>query len=194
MENLTDRKKQARETESKIYESALRLFSERGYDGVRVADICEDAGVAVGVFYHYFPSKYEVLVKSYERAYDYIKEKVANEKYIKSVDKIKETVSQFSKIFAYRGVKYSGIFLNNELFNVSSYFDAENNMQGFLKELVEEAVDNGELKGNIERISLDIFKVIRGSMYVAVLKGNIKNLEKETLQFLKVTLSYYKVR
>jgi AcrR family transcriptional regulator len=45
------------ETRSKITESAIRLFSTRGYNDASVDDICKDAGISKGAFYHHFASK-----------------------------------------------------------------------------------------------------------------------------------------
>lgn len=45
------------ETRSKIIESAIKLFSTRGFNAARVDDICKDAGISKGAFYHHFESK-----------------------------------------------------------------------------------------------------------------------------------------
>lgn len=45
------------ETRSKIMESAIKLFSSRGYNASSVDDICKDAGISKGAFYHHFESK-----------------------------------------------------------------------------------------------------------------------------------------
>ena len=39
----------------------MRVFARKGYHAARVGDIAEEAGVAHGLLYHYFPSKEEVL-------------------------------------------------------------------------------------------------------------------------------------
>ena len=44
-----------------IVEAAVRVFARKGYHAARVGDIAEEAGVAHGLLYHYFPSKEEVL-------------------------------------------------------------------------------------------------------------------------------------
>jgi AcrR family transcriptional regulator len=46
----------------RILETAERLFSERGFDGVTVDDIAEEADIARRSFYHHFESKHEVMV------------------------------------------------------------------------------------------------------------------------------------
>ena len=45
------------ETRAKIIESAIKLFSTRGFNTASVDDICKDAGISKGAFYHHFESK-----------------------------------------------------------------------------------------------------------------------------------------
>ena len=45
------------ETRSKIIETAIKLFSTRGFNAASVDDICKDAGISKGAFYHHFESK-----------------------------------------------------------------------------------------------------------------------------------------
>ncbi|MBK7454978.1 MAG: TetR/AcrR family transcriptional regulator [Anaerolineales bacterium] len=45
------------ETRSKIISSAIKLFSTRGYNTASVDDICKDAEISKGAFYHHFESK-----------------------------------------------------------------------------------------------------------------------------------------
>jgi TetR/AcrR family transcriptional regulator, fatty acid metabolism regulator protein len=44
-----------------ILDAAVRVFARRGFNGCRVSDIADEAGVAYGLVYHYFRSKDEVL-------------------------------------------------------------------------------------------------------------------------------------
>ena len=45
------------ETRNHLLTAAQRLFSQKGYDAASVADICTEAGVSKGAFYHHFDSK-----------------------------------------------------------------------------------------------------------------------------------------
>jgi len=45
------------ETQAKIITSAIKLFSTRGFNAASVDDICKDAGISKGAFYHHFESK-----------------------------------------------------------------------------------------------------------------------------------------
>jgi AcrR family transcriptional regulator len=44
-----------------ILDAAVRVFARQGFHTCRVADIADEAGVAYGLVYHYFPSKDEIL-------------------------------------------------------------------------------------------------------------------------------------
>ena len=45
------------ETRAKIMEAAIKLFSTRGYNKASVDDICKEAGISKGAFYHHFETK-----------------------------------------------------------------------------------------------------------------------------------------
>ncbi len=51
------------ETRGRIFDSALRLFAARGYDAASVDDICSDAGISKGAFYHHFNSKHVLFIE-----------------------------------------------------------------------------------------------------------------------------------
>lgn len=56
------RREQAKlERRERIYEAALSLFREQGYEGTTVDQITRQAGLAKGTFFNYFPTKDAVL-------------------------------------------------------------------------------------------------------------------------------------
>ena len=48
-------------TRERIFTEAMRLFAERGFDTVTVADITEAADIGKGTFFTHFPSKRDVF-------------------------------------------------------------------------------------------------------------------------------------
>ena len=57
-------KAQAQENRARIVETASKLFRERGYDGVGVADLMGAAGFTHGGFYKHFGSKADLMAES----------------------------------------------------------------------------------------------------------------------------------
>ena len=50
------------ETRAHILEAAVKQFSVNGYNKASVDDICEQAGISKGAFYHHFKSKQELFL------------------------------------------------------------------------------------------------------------------------------------
>jgi AcrR family transcriptional regulator len=57
----TTRRQAAQDKRRLILDAAVRVFARQGFHACRVSDIADEAGVAYGLVYHYFPSKDAVL-------------------------------------------------------------------------------------------------------------------------------------
>ena len=63
---------------ARLYETAIRLISERGYEATTLRDIAREADVSVGLLYRYFPSKQAVITALYdELSKDFVRETAA---------------------------------------------------------------------------------------------------------------------
>jgi len=58
---MSDAPAVATDKRRQILDAAVRVFARQGFHSARVSDIADEAGVAYGLVYHYFPSKDEVL-------------------------------------------------------------------------------------------------------------------------------------
>jgi len=57
----TRRTRKKERTRREIYNTAMRLFAENGYDGVTIEDICRNANVAKATFFLHFANKAALL-------------------------------------------------------------------------------------------------------------------------------------
>lgn len=55
------------ETRERIFDAALRLFRDQGFDETTMRDVAAEAGVATGAAYYYFHSKEELVMALYVR-------------------------------------------------------------------------------------------------------------------------------
>ena len=67
MKPPTKRERQAEERRAQLVDTALRLFAEKGFERTTIKDLAEAAGVAQGLFYHYFESKEALLFAAVDR-------------------------------------------------------------------------------------------------------------------------------
>lgn len=63
-------REQAVENREKIITTAAKLFREKGFDGIGVADLMKAAGLTHGGFYGHFSSKEDLMAHACERAVD----------------------------------------------------------------------------------------------------------------------------
>lgn len=66
----TRKKKDAKRTA--MMTAAMRVFAEKGYHAATVRDVVNEADVAIGTFYFYFPDKETLFVHLYEETADFL--------------------------------------------------------------------------------------------------------------------------
>lgn len=92
---LRERKK--RQTRELIAHAAKRLFAERGFDSVTVAEVASAADVSQGTVFNYFPTKEDLFFSSLE-AFE-----------ARLVDGVRERLAGESVLFAFRRVVLDGL-------------------------------------------------------------------------------------
>ena len=58
---LSRQQQKSRETREKIFQAAKRILQKEGYEELSIKNICEEAGVSNGSFYHHFKTKDDLL-------------------------------------------------------------------------------------------------------------------------------------
>jgi AcrR family transcriptional regulator len=61
------RTRQGRTASLRLYNTAIELITERGYEATTLRDVANRAGVSVGLLYRYFPSKRAVVLSLYDQ-------------------------------------------------------------------------------------------------------------------------------
>ena len=58
---LSKQQLKSKETKEKIFQAAKRILQKGGYETLSIKNICEEAGVSNGSFYHHFKTKDDLL-------------------------------------------------------------------------------------------------------------------------------------
>lgn len=59
--SISKQQQKSMETREKIFQAAKRILQKKGYEELSIKNICEEAGVSNGSFYHHFKTKDDLL-------------------------------------------------------------------------------------------------------------------------------------
>lgn len=188
----TSRQKQAEKTKELIFNSAITLFRKESFKTITVADICKAAGVSVGTFYHYFPSKQAVMQKIFKDIDDYFREEVHNE-----IDELEGQGARVEILHYFR--RYSQYSERQGLDFVKQLYTFDNNMfrtKGrFLQVYLAELIVRGQLSGELddtmtpEEMVEYLYIAARGIVYHWASHDGDYDLTKYLMQYMKRILT-----
>lgn len=61
IQELSKQQQKSKETKDRIFQAAKVILRQKGYEGLSIKNICEEAGVSNGSFYHHFKTKDDLL-------------------------------------------------------------------------------------------------------------------------------------
>ena len=152
------------ETQQIIFDAAMSLMSEKGFQGTTVREICAVAGIPVGTFYNCYKSKLDILKRIYDEGDAFICDAISAE--AEGLGAI-EQLRLFAEYYA-RLNEQTGIEVLRVLFYPSNeWFSINRPMQLYIRRVVETGQQEGAISG--ERSSGEIidclFDILRGICY-----------------------------
>lgn len=157
-----------------IVDVIVKLMDEEGLKNVTIKDICDEAHISVGAFYHYFTSKDSIPLEMYELMDKFFlsyKEEICN--HSTSAEAVVDFVRHFG-IF----VEQWGYYANLLIIRYSVERLPENNklqrkIYDILKEIVMTGVNEKQLSLRMdpEELVSTIFVLIRGYLLEWTKKG-----------------------
>lgn len=182
-------------TKRKIFETSMKLFAEKGYDGTSIEEITAQVGVAKGTLYYHFSSKEEIFNFLIEEGMNLLKNsikiKIENQK--NYIDKLRAIVLIQIKII----IKYENfmtIVLSEIWGNSPRSKTCHKYLEDYLqivRNIVEEGIKKGEIKPyNSEIITSEIFGLACASLLQkkkeqVKIEKLYKELDKTYIQTLK---------
>ena len=192
---MTMRKARALSTRRRIFDTAVSLFTKKGYSKVTIDDICNKMGLSKGAFYNYFKSKDQIIMEGFIASDEYYRTDA-----LKEIANLKGRVDQlvaYNKLVlknitrtgkpTMQAVFHSEIGFNKK----ASYINSEKRSLYIVGEsLVAEAQKAGELRTDLssKQITNIIVRSLRGLVYDWCLPGSKFDLEEAGEKVLKVLI------
>jgi AcrR family transcriptional regulator len=176
---LTSRKLQAIETKEKIFRTAIDLFSKKGFENVRIEDICSRIGLSKGAFYTHFASKDQIIIEQFRDIDTYNAREMAgviarqktfhdmwttwSRMYLKYIHNLGKPLVKV----AYR----SQISLDKKF---SFLIDEKRSIYTFMEQVISDGQNRGEVRSDISSKELTrlVVRAYRGIIYDWCLSGS----------------------
>lgn len=193
-EEKKTRRQQARETKEHIFNTALKLLNERGFEAIKVRDIVEAAQVSVGSFYNYYSTKLDVFYETYQLADEYFVQTVAP---TLAQGSAQERILRFFDEYARYSSELTDISLTKVLYNSdNTCFNrvTERGMHQVLEDQVQYGLDAGELEGGetAQEIAGFLLVAARGLVYNWCTKDGAYSLRPAMARFVARLLRGYR--
>lgn len=173
-------------TKRKIFETSMKLFAEKGYDGTSVEEITSIVGVAKGTLYYHFSSKEEIFYFLVEEGMKLLQNSIAikTAQLSSSIEKLKAVILIQCKILN----KYQDFITivisqmwGNEPRNkrCREYVEQHINV---IQAIVNEGIKNKEIiDGDSEIIASEIFSTTYVLLYKSIKTGSfdIKEISRD---------------
>lgn len=184
-------------TKRKIFETSMKLFAEKGYDGTSVEEITSIVGVAKGTLYYHFSSKEEIFYFLVEEGMKLLQNSITikTAQLTSAIDKLRAVILIQCKIMS----KYQDFITivisqmwGNEPRNkrCREYVDQHINV---IRNIVEEGIKNKEIIDvDAETIAAGIFSTTYVSLYKSIKTGNIE-IKEISREIQNIILSGLKV-
>ena len=148
----------------KIVDTIACLIDEDGLKNISIKQICEEANISIGTFYHYFDSKDTIVDDMFEVLNEYFFD---NEEIIRSQKTSKEAAICFVRSFG-EFVEEWGYYANVLISTAKARKDIisrpDHDMWKILRSILEEAIENKEISNTYDSYFYtdSIKAVIRG--------------------------------
>ncbi|MCI5867974.1 MAG: TetR/AcrR family transcriptional regulator [Dorea sp.] len=192
-QELSKQQQKSKETKAKIFRAAKHILQKKGYDQLSIKNICEEAGVSNGSFYHHFKTKDDLL--SY-----YIEEQPSINPDLldlpANADEAKDTI-----IYVYLNYVHYCEDLGVEF--MSNYYTPKNQslnplirterpypiitVQNYLKKVIDAGIIHPDL--SLDEITTDIRMIVIGNVFEWCLKSGDADFEGNMKRSLETYLN-----
>lgn len=188
---MATNKQRSRETEDAILRAAMKLALEQGVSAVSIRDICREARVSIGSFYHHFSSKQQLVNRSFQVFDDELMKNINLSDHSSALDALTEVLLYQTEFVATHGGRavtdYYSAILND------SQYLASNPSREYYRvvyRMVEQAFSQGyHADGRSVRQTAELLiQFVRGCLVDWCLHNQAYDVVEQTKDGLRVLL------
>lgn len=192
---ITKRALNALETKNTIFETALTLFTEYGFENVTIDEITKTAGFSKGSFYTHFETKESILVEQFRKIddeYDIVFEKIdenmtASERLLLLVRTMTEYCHNICGLEKIR-IVYANQISPSRSFKILD--NKERHIYRYLEDIVERGRKNNEFHIDLpdDELTELLMRHCRSIMFDWCLIGESFDVIEEGQKFFKIII------
>ena len=186
------------DTKQKLIDTTVALIKKYGADTITVRNVCEEAGLSIGTFYHHFQNKDDLLMYFVrETSFDSFvlgtpPEDIAGrvcELYMHLIDRYLALGEEFMKSFYTTGNKALSAYMGQE----NGCFADGTVMARCERELLE-AQEQGFIKkdANAHILSMDICTIVKGCVFEWALDDGSMNISESLRRIIGAYMETYR--
>ena len=170
-------------TKRRIFNTAVKLFSEKGYDNTNIEEITAIAGVAKGTLYYHFTKKEDIFDMLLEEGLKLLKNNIElkTRNCTTSLEKIKAIILVQIKVTvnyeSFLNVVFSQLW-GEERKNIKCKKAVFEYIK-ILEKIIKEGIEKGEFyNGNVEALASGVFGITCSSLIYRLKKDRTVNVEQ----------------
>ena len=180
-------------TKRRIFNTAVKIFSDKGYDNSSIEEITAVAGVAKGSLYYHFSKKEDIFDLLLQEGFSLLSNniEIKTKDCETAIDKIKAVILIQIKVT----VKYEQ-FLNVVFSQIWGEEEKNKKCKKYvfeyikiIEDIIKEGIENGEFyDGNVEALASGIFGVTCSSLIYRLKKNREVNVQDVYKGFIKTVI------
>ncbi|MEG2290296.1 MAG: TetR/AcrR family transcriptional regulator [Clostridium sp.] len=195
MNQLTERQKQAISTKLRITQISTDLFKKKGFENVKIQEICDEAEISTGAFYHHFKSKNEIINIGYEQIDLLLKERFYSKTFNSNIEKLIYLFYEGCDLLQDFGWMFVSDVYKSLLSTDRKYtFKSDRFVTIEIKSAIELAIKTNELQSDVSSdvLTKTLLRTSRGVIFDWCLHQGSYDLKTNIIFDLNLILANYK--
>lgn len=192
---MNNRQRQAIETKLKITKATANLFKQGGGKEITIREICEEASISVGTFYHHFTSKEEIIAIGYEQVDLLMAEEIEKFPHTGEIEEIATVYSKAGELIQELGWTLSAHSYTHFLSSENKYTLSPNRpVFQFSKKRIRQGIEMGKVikETNPEEVAETIVRISRGTLLDWCLREGAYSLSEQMNHDIMLVLNNYR--